>query len=118
MRNLLVIIVGIAIYLHFYPQPQLEAWYIEQKTQFLNLFAESTDTRVKLKSDKIYTDLMPQFNHFTIEEQRYLQEMTLTRQSVRDFYNEYCQKKQRHFKFHIKNQELVCNTINKYSNLL
>ena len=53
----IILIVAAALFLHFYPQPELEAWFEEQKTEVLKVFSDATDTKVRLKSDKIYQDL-------------------------------------------------------------
>jgi len=117
MKNLLILIVSIAVFLHFYPQPELTAWYNEQKDTALESFSDATDTKVRLKADKIYEDLKPKLNQFRPSEQRYLKEITSSRPNIKKFNREYCGKQQDP-KLHRNNQALVCSTIAKYSNLL
>jgi hypothetical protein len=118
MKKLLILIVAAALFLHFYPQPELENWFNEQKTVVMETFSEATDTQVRLKSDIIYNELENQFDHFTHEEQTFLKEMTVDRKSVKSFFVNYCEGKQRSPNFHRDNQEVVCRKISQYSGLL
>ncbi len=117
MKNILILIVFGAVFLHFYPQPKLEHWYLEQKTVVLSSFSEATDTKVRLKADKIYSDLTPEFDHFNENEQAYLKEITTDRNSVKSFFAKYCQENKHNPKFHATNQAKVCSTITKYQSL-
>jgi len=118
MKNLLILIVAAALFLHFFPQPELENWFTEQKTVVMETFSEATDTKVRLKADIIYNELKNQFEHFTDEEQAFLQKMTIDRTSVKSFYESYCNGEQRSPNFHRNNQEKVCRKISQYSGLL
>ena len=118
MKNLLILIVAAALFLHFYPQPEIEDWFTEQKKVVMETFSEATDTKVRLKADIIYKELENQFDHFTDEEQGFLQEMTIDRKSVKSFYVRYCEGKQSSPNFHRNNQEKVCRKISQYSGLL
>lgn len=117
MKKLLILIVAAAIFLHFYPQPKLESWFNEQKTMVLAKFSAATDTKVRLKSDKIYLDLKPKFAQFNDEEKAYLKELTSSRESVVEFYQTYCKGQQVTPKFHQKNQQIVCDKMNEYQSL-
>jgi hypothetical protein len=118
MKKLLILIVAAALFLHFYPQPEVEDWFEEQKTMVMESFSEATDTKVRLKSDIIYNELKNQFDHFTNEEQTFLQELTVDRKSVKSFFVTFCEGKQRSPNFHRDNQEKVCRKISQYSGLL
>jgi len=115
MKNILILIVAAAIFLHFYPQPELESWFNEQKETALATFSDATDTKVRLKSDKIYQDLEPKLAQFNEEEKKFLKEITASRESVKAFYYQYCEKDKFSPKFHRTNQKLVCETIYKYT---
>ena len=117
MKNLLILIVSIAVFLHFYPQPEVTAWYNEQKDQALDKFSDATDTKVRLKADKIYLELKPKLNQFRPSEQKHLKEITSSRPDIKKFYRNHCGKQQDP-KFNRQNQALVCATIAKYQNLL
>lgn len=114
MKNLLILIVAAAVYLHFYPEPKLNSWLNEQKNTALSAFGNATDTKVRLKSDKIYTDLQPEFEHFNSEELAYLKEITSNRTAVIAFFDEYCKIKKQGVKFHGANQDKVCKAIANY----
>ncbi|MDT0603833.1 hypothetical protein [Thalassotalea castellviae] len=117
MKNLLILIVAIAIFLHFYPQPELESWFEEQKTMVLSEFSNATDTKVRLNPEKIYKDLQPSFGQFNEEEQTFVRTITSTRESVKEFYNKYCENKRPTPKLHQKNQQLICTKISAYQSL-
>ena len=118
MKNILILIVAAAVFLHFYPQPEVTKFYNETKETLLDGFAEFSDTNVRLKADKIFIDLKPQLKKFSSEEVEFLKEITSTRSSVNDFYQEYCKVKKRSAIFHQVNQAKVCRTISKYENML
>jgi len=118
MKNILILIVAAAVYLHFYPQPKLEAEFEKYKQEFLSLFSDATDTGIRLKSDKIFKDLEPQFNSFTQREISKLKEITSTRANVKQFYQQQCNSNKGHPVFHPTNIEKVCNTIANYESLL
>lgn len=117
MKNLLILIVAIAIYLHFYPQPKLESWFEEQKTMVLSEFSNATDTKVRLNPDKIYKDVKPSFGQFNENEQLFVKEVTSSRESVKTFFKKHCKDKRPTPKLHQKNQQLLCSKITAYQSL-
>ena len=114
MKNLLILIVAIALYLHFYPNAEVTKFYNEKKTFLLEGFATFSDTKVRLKSEKIYTDLQSDLAAFSEEEVTHLKELTSSRDNVKEFYFAVCQTDERDVVFHIKNEAKVCNTISRY----
>ena len=118
MKNLLILIVAAALFLHFYPQPEVTKFYDEQKAALLKGFAEFSDTQVRLKADKIYTDLERELDSFSPDEVAQLKDLTSSRTNVQAYYGTYCQNPKPHFIFHPKNQKKVCKTIYRYENLL
>ena len=118
MKNLLILIVAIALFLHFYPQPEVDKKYQEIKTQVLSAFSDATDTKVRLKADKVYTDLKPELDSFNEEEIKFLKEITTDRHSVRNFYQDYCEGDKQTPIFHSTNLGKVCKVIGNYQSLL
>lgn len=118
MKNLLILIVATALFLHFYPQPEVTKFYNEQKEALLDGFSDFSDTRVRLKSDKIFTDLESELDSFSLEEVEYLKEITSSRTNVKEFYQSYCQGNAKSMTFHSTNQASVCDTISQYENML
>lgn len=119
MKKLLILIVFAAVYLHFYPEPKLTAWYLEQKAMLTGKMAKATDTKVRLKADKIFTDLKPEFKSFNSAEIDYLKEITTSRETVVAFNDKYCQKEHTYnAKLHQANLLKVCKTISNYAALL
>ncbi|MFT6194048.1 MAG: hypothetical protein ACJASU_000947 [Cognaticolwellia sp.] len=49
----------------------------------LGYFLEAFDTKVRLKSDKIYQDLSCNFSHFSSQEIAYVAEITSNREQVK-----------------------------------
>ena len=118
MKNLLILIVAAAVFLHFYPQPEVTKFYNETKDSLLDGFSEFSDTSVRLKAEKIFIDLKPKLNSFSAEEVDSLKEMTSSRSNVNDFYQEYCKGEKRSTVFHPANQSKICKTIAQYENML
>ena len=118
MKNLLILIVAIALFLHFYPQPEVTKFYDKQKTMLLDGFEQFSDTKVRLKADKIFTDLTPKFGQFSAEEVKYLKEISLSKANVKSFFDEYCTSKKRNIIFQSDNQTEVCKTISQYRSML
>lgn len=118
MKNILILIVAAAVFLHFYPQPEVTKFYNETKESMLDGFSEFSDTSVRLKADKIFIDLKPELNSFVSEEIDSLKEITSSRDNVNDFYLDYCKGKKRSAIFHPTNQSKICKTIAQYENML
>jgi hypothetical protein len=118
MKNLLILIVAGALYFHFYPNEKLNNWLYEQKTTALSYFSDSTDTQVRLKSDKIYQDLSKDFAQFNSQEKAYVADITSSREKVKSFNQQYCVGKKQTPKLHRDNLAKVCQAISKYSKLL
>lgn len=117
MKKLLILIVAAAIFLHFYPQPELEAWYGENKAMVLEKFSDATDTKVRLSSQKVYRDIESSFDQFNSEEIKFVQEITASREAVKTFFTTYCENTKHTPKLHKKNQKLVCDKISPYQSL-
>ncbi len=118
MKNLLILIIASALFLHFYPQPEVTEFYENKKKMLLDSFAEFSETKVRLKSDKILVDLKPKLEQFSVEEVEYLKKITLSKTSVSEFYEEYCKNKKRSIIFHSTNQTEVCKQISQYESML
>ena len=117
MKNLLILIVAIALFLHFYPQKELTELYEQSKEKILTTFSDATDTRVRLNSKKVKKDLEKYQKQFNEQEQNYINEITRPRKSVVNFYREYCETSKRTAKLHLSNQKLVCDAIIPYQSL-
>lgn len=115
MKNLLILIISIALFLHFYPQPEVEDQFHQLKESALTSFSDATDTSVRLKSDKIMLDLKSELDSFSTEEVNYLKEITATHQTVEAFYEKYCKDKVSSTVFHGTNLVKVCKTMGNYS---
>ncbi|WP_114324936.1 hypothetical protein [Candidatus Colwellia aromaticivorans] len=118
MKNLLILIVATALFLHFYPQPEVTKFYNDQKKMLLDGFSEFSDTKVRLKADKIFVDLKAKLSQFSAEEVEYLKEVTSSRANVKSFFEEYCKSEKRSAIFHSDNQIEVCQTISQYESML
>ena len=65
MKKILILIVGIALYLHFYPQPEINTWYESKKAEFLDVIAKSTKVTFKANLDEVYEELITEFKSFS-----------------------------------------------------
>jgi hypothetical protein len=118
MKKLLILIVAGALTFHFYPNEKLNNWLLEQKNKILKNFSDATDTKIRLKSDKIRQDMQQHLGQFTTREKAYLTEITASRQNVKSFYSQYCGTDKQTANLHRDNVKKVCQAINKYSHLL
>ncbi len=118
MKHLLILIVAAALYLHFYPNEEVTNFYQEKIGYLKGFFSEVGNTKVRLKADKIYTDLENDLENFSDKEVERLKVITSSRQVVKEFYTQICQTEKRDIVFHITNEKKVCSTISRYSSLL
>jgi len=118
MKNLLILIVAAAVFLHFYPQPEITKFYNDKKEYLLDGFSAFSDTSVRLKADKVFIDLKPELNSFSSDEVDALKELTSSRSNVNSYYKDFCKNKKRSAIFHPNNQSKICKTISKYENML
>ena len=118
MKHLLILIVAASLYLHFYPNEKVTTFYNKQKQALLDNFSDFSDTKVRLKADKIYLDLENNLESFSEKEVERLKEITSSRENVKEFYVTICQADKRDVDFHIINQKKVCSTINRYTSML
>jgi len=118
MKHLLILIVAAAVYLHFYPNEEVTNFYNKQKQFLLDGFSEFSDTKVRLKADKIYLDLESELDSFSEKEVERLKEISSSRANVKEFYLTICQTKTRDVDFHFSNEKKVCSTISRYVNML
>jgi len=118
MKNLLILIVLTALFLHFYPQPEVTKFYNDQKNRLLDSFAQFSDTKLRLNADKILIDLKPKLAQFSSEEVKYLEAITSSRNNVKTFFKAYCKNKKPSVIFHSTNQIEVCKTISQYESIL
>lgn len=114
MKNLLILIVAAAVYLHFYPEPELEKWYNDTKNSMIATFNKATDTRVKLSVKKVKSDLEQSFNHFSPEEIAYVKNLTSDADKVISFFREHCDIVEPDYNFQPANQKRVCKVIGQY----
>ncbi len=114
MKNLLILIVFGAVYLHFFPEPELDAWFAEKKEEAIAGFNNATSTKVKLSTKRVYEDLQQQFEHFSDEEIDYIGELTSKGSKLTSFFFNHCEPYKQNFKFQSKNQRKVCKTISNY----
>lgn len=118
LKKLLILIVFAAVYVHFYPQPKLDAWFEKQKNIIFTDVSNATDTKVRLRSEKIFTDLKASLNTFSEQEIEQLKKITASRESVNDFYHKYCKEKHSNPIIHHTNVGKICRTIDNYQALL
>jgi len=118
LKKLLILIVFAAVYLHFYPEPKLINWFEKQKNNIFTNVSKATDTKVRLRAEKIFTDLKDNFNSFSEEEIEQLKKITVSRDSVNDFYLKYCKEKHSNPIIHHTNVDKICHTIDNYQSLL
>ena len=118
MKNLLILIVAFAVFLHFYPQPHLEKWYEYKKQSTLDALSNIFDTKARLNTDKILTDLKSKMGDLSQQERVQLEQLVSSRKSVKAFYADICLAKKPQIIFRPVVQREICQTISEYTNLL
>lgn len=118
MKNLLILIVAIAIFLHFYPQPEVDEFYEDSLTFLDETFGDTFDTQSRLDPKKILIDLKSDIPTFKIKERAKLEELASSRQSLKAFYDDYCTANKRAKDYRPYVQQKICKTIAKYRKLL
>ena len=111
MKKILILIVGIALYLHFYPQPELSNWYESKKAEFLDSMAKSTKVTFKSNLDGVYDELKKEFIGFSKQELENLKVITSSLESITEFYQTSCTGGKETKLFHPDNTSKVCNKI-------
>ncbi len=114
MKNLLILIVAIAVFLHFFPQPEVEKLYQEQVESLSSIFSGAGG--VSLKLEKVQQDVEAEFATFRKAEKKHAQNITSTRESIIEYYHKHCARNsKRDHTFHADNQKKVCAVFIKYS---
>ena len=113
MKKILILIVGIALYLHFYPQPELNDWYEGKKAEFLDTLAKATKARFKSSVDGLYDELKTEFEDFSPVEFQNLKTITSSVDQVTEFYEKNCTENIHSKFFHEGNAERVCYRLSK-----
>lgn len=114
MKNLLILIVAISVYLHFYPNAEVTKIYNEKIEWLSDTLSEYTDTKARLKSSIIYENLEPKFASFSEKEIAHLKELSDSRSNVKDFNEKFCETPKRDLVFHVNNQANICKEISTY----
>ncbi len=117
MKHLLILIVAATLYLHFYPNDKVTEFYEAKKQYLQSFFSEVGNTKLQLKSDKIYSDLESELGSFSKKEVERLKVITSHRTVVKEFYSSICLTDQRDIVFHITNEKKVCTAISRYTSL-
>lgn len=116
MKKILILIVVIALFLHFNPQPEVNEFIEEQKAEFLDTMAEFSGTKVRMKASTILKNMESELSTFSPKEMTKLREITLTRDSVKNYYKNHCQAGQTDPEFHTVNFRKVCKHVDEFVN--
>lgn len=119
MKKLLILIVFGAVFLHYFPQPELETWYEDKKSYVLDEVSKATDTQIRLSVKKVMDEIAPKIEHLNEEQQDYIKEVTSDRASVNDFFIENCKEGSKNNEMLTKaNVAQVCQVMGKYQSLM
>ena len=114
MKYLLIVIVAVAVYLHFYPNEQLNEWYETNKENAQESFSEIADTKARVAPSKLISALQSDFKKFSKGEVAYVKEVAETRQSLKTFYKEYCVEIKDNPRLRREYLKKVCATVDQY----
>lgn len=108
MKKLLILIVSAAIYLHFFPNPELTQFYEDKKSQFLNKMSQSSQVTFKKKMNNIYNEIKADYVGFSATELAKLKDITESVESIEQFNEEYCVKGKKNKNFHPDHIDKIC----------
>lgn len=108
MKKLLILIVSVAIYLHFYPNPALTEFYQDKKNQLLNKMSQSSKVTFKKKMNNIYKEIKAEYVGFSATELAKLKDITQSVESIEQFNEEYCIKGKKNKNFHPDHIDKIC----------
>ncbi len=114
MKKLLIIIVAIAVYLHFYPNEELNAWYDKTKQQAKTKFSDIADTKARVSPTKLISGLQQDFKTFSKKEVAYVEQLAESRDNLRAFHKEYCEVTKDNIRLRRDHLILVCNKLEQY----
>ncbi|WNC72478.1 hypothetical protein RGQ13_00455 [Thalassotalea psychrophila] len=113
-KNLIIIIVAAAVYLHFYPNEELNEWYSATIEEAQESFSEIADTKAKVAPSKLISVLHQDFKKFSKGEVAYVKKIAETRDSLKAFHKEYCVEPKDNPRLRRQYQLKVCATIDQY----
>lgn len=114
-KKLLFLLTAAAIYLHYYPQPKLDALFVEYSNKVSEMLGENFGTQATKKASTVYDKLATGFNSFTPDEQALVKEISLNRASIKQFNEQHCRGSQRnHPVFHTDNLRKVCDQVHRF----
>lgn len=111
MKKILILIVGIALYLHFYPQPELIQLYEDKKSELLTQLESSTKVTFKVNLADTYRLWEKELSGFSKQELSNLKEVLTSFDSVTNFYDENCHGNVTIKLFYADNHDKVCNKL-------
>lgn len=114
MKKLLILIVAIAVYLHFYPNEQINEWASTQKNMVTDKFSEISDTKARVAPSKLLSVLHQDMKKFTKTEVAYVNEIVKNRDSLTQFYNDYCVIPKDNRRLRRAYQSKVCEAVDQY----
>jgi hypothetical protein len=118
MKKFILVIVAVALYLHFYPSSELNLWYEDKKSELYSIFASLSDTHISINTDKVYGEIARHFDSFSSEEMNYVRDITSSTNNLKTFHQNYCEKEQRNDALQGKNQQTICKLLKQYRSLL
>lgn len=114
MKKLLILIVSAAIYLHFFPHPELAAFYEQQKNALLTKMSQSSKVTFKQNMNAIYNDIKSNYISFSSSELARLKEVTASVESIESFHQVYCKQGKANKNFHPDNIDKICPKMAKF----
>lgn len=114
MKKILILIVGISLYFHFYPNSEGVQWYENQKEAFLTMLSKSMKVTSKTNLSGLYDELEKKFNSFSEIELQNLKVITNTSDDLTRFYEDNCVGGKTTKLFHPDNADKVCRKIASY----
>jgi hypothetical protein len=115
MKKILILIVLIAMFLHFNPQPEVTQWYENKKSELLNIMAESTVSTSKIETKNLFSAFQNEFLGFSTDELKKLKDITHSIDDISAFHQKHCKDgASRSNLFHPDNEDKVCQKLTNF----
>lgn len=119
MKKILILIVGIAIYLHFYPQEELTQYYEDKKAELMTKLSQSTKVSFTTNLHNIYEELKAEYIGFSSAELAEIKAVTRSVDHLTEFHQKVClQGQASNTPFHPDNLDKVCQKITQFINTM
>lgn len=117
MKKLIVLVVGLGLFIHFYPDSPVSEWFYDQKEAITDKVDSISGTDIQFNFRNALNELTKNMPEFNANERAYVESITRTKEEVADFFQKYCEEESFNAQLKAENLQVVCNYLDKQSAL-